>query len=70
MKPNSLLIEPQLDGDVKVTVTGQAGADVFVTVSAVVDWRTFCRQAYPVVQSYKADQRDGITDVLPAPDDA
>ena len=30
MKPNSLLIEPQLDGDVKVTVTGQAGPDVFL----------------------------------------
>lgn len=61
-------IEPQLDGKVKVTVTEQAGPAVTVTVSAVVDWRTFCRQAWPIVQSYTPGQRDGITDVLPPPE--
>ena len=61
----NVLLEPQLDGKVKVTVTEQAGPAVTVTVSAVVDWRTFCRQAWPIVQSYTPGQRDGITDVLP-----
>ena len=65
MPDGNVLIEPQLDGTVKVTVTEQAGPAVTVTVSAVVDWRTFCRQAWPIVQSYTPDQRDGITDLLP-----
>ena len=61
-------IEPALDGKVRITVTQQAGPDVSITVTAIVDWRTFCRQAWPIVQSYTPGQRDGITDVLPPPE--
>ena len=65
MKTEAVRIEPALDGNVRVTVTEQAGPAVSVTVSAVVDWVTFCRQAWPIVEGYMSRQRDGITDVLP-----
>ena len=58
-----LAVEP--DGAVRVTVTGEAGPAVTVTVSAIVDWRTFCRQAWPIVQSYTPAHRDGLMDLLP-----
>ena len=61
MPDGNVLIEPQLDGKVKVTVTEQAGPAVTVTVSAVLDWRTFCSQAWPVVQSYTPGQATGLT---------
>lgn len=65
MKPSTLSITPGNDGRVSVTVTEQSGPAVTVTVTTVVDWRDFCRQAWPIVQSYTAGHRDGITDLLP-----
>ena len=58
-----IIVEP--DGNVRVTVTAEASPAVSMTVSAVVDWRTFCRQALPIFHSFTAEHRDGITDVLP-----
>ena len=58
-----MIVEP--DGNVRVTVTGNASPAVTLTVSAVVDWRTFCRETLPIFQSFTAQHRDGITDLLP-----
>ena len=58
-----ITVEP--DGSVRVTVTAESGPGISMTVSTVVDWRTFCRRAWPIVQSYTTEHRDGIMDVLP-----
>ena len=42
-----MIVEP--DGNVRVTVTGNASPAVTLTVSAVVDWRTFCRETLPIL---------------------
>lgn len=66
MVPNIFILVDR--ADVRITVTEAAGPAVSVTVTATMTWRDFCRQAWPIVQSYQAGQRDGITDVLPAAD--
>ena len=58
-----MIVEP--DGNVRVTVTGNTSPAVSMTVSAVVDWRTFCRETLPIFHSFTAQHRDGITDLLP-----
>ena len=65
-----LKITPGVDGQVTVTVTEQSGPAVSISVTTTVDWRDFCRQAWPIVQSYTPAHRDGITDVLPSDLDA
>ena len=61
----ALKITPGVDGRVTVTVTEQSGPALSISVKTVVDWRDFCRQAWPIVQSYTPGHRDGIADVLP-----
>ena len=65
MSIDNLIINAEPDGSVRVTVTAESGPGISMTVSTVVDWRDFCRQAWPIVQSYMPAHRDGITDVLP-----
>ena len=65
MLTDNLIINAEPDGSVRVTVTAESGPGISMTVSTVVDWRTFCRRAWPIVQSYTPGHRDGITDVLP-----
>ena len=65
MSTDNLVVTVEPDGNVRVTVTAEASPAVSMTVSAVVDWRTFCRQVLPIVQSFTAQHRDGITDLLP-----
>ena len=65
MSTDNLVVTVEPDGNVRVTVTGNASPAVTLTVSAVVDWRTFCRETLPIFHSFTARHRDGITDLLP-----
>ena len=47
MSIDNLIINAEPDGSVRVTVTAESGPGISMTVSTVVDWRTFCRRAGP-----------------------
>ena len=47
MLTDNLIINAEPDGSVRVTVTAESGPGISMTVSTVVDWRTFCRRAGP-----------------------
>ena len=65
MGAESLVITPEVNGDVTVTITRQVAPPMTVTLSITVSGSAFCRAAGPIVESYTARHRDGLTDVLP-----